>query len=61
MILGTAAAIVTPAAIGNFFNVSVMTFIDIQCGCCVTVSVENASPTSAIEVENANIILERIA
>ena len=59
--LGNATAIVTPAAIGNFFNVSVTTFIDIPCGCCVTVSVENASATSAIEVENANIIFERVA
>ena len=59
--LGNATAIVTPAAIGNFFNISVTTFVDIPCGCCVTVSVENASPTSAIEIENANIIFERVA
>lgn len=59
--LGNATAIVTPAAIGDFFNVSMTTFVDIPCGCCVTVSVENASPTSAIEVENANIIFERVA
>lgn len=59
--LGNATAIVTPAAIGDLFNVSVMTFVDIPCGCCVTVSVENASPTSAIEVENSNIIFERVA
>ena len=59
--LGNATAIVTPAAIGDFFNVSVTTFVDIPCGCCVTVSVENASPTSAIEVENANIIFDRVA
>lgn len=59
--LGNATAIVTPAAIGDFFNVSITTFVDIPCGCCVTVSVENASPTSAIEVENANIIFERVA
>ena len=59
--LGNATAIVTPAAIGDFFNVSITTFVDIPCGCCVTVSVENASPTSAIEVENANIIFDRVA
>ena len=59
--LGNATAIVTPAAIGDFFNVSMTTFVDIPCGCCVTVSVENASATSAIEVENANIIFERVA
>ena len=59
--LGNATAIVTPAAIGDFFNVSITTFIDIPCSCCVTVSVENTSPTSAIDVQNANIILDRVA
>jgi hypothetical protein len=58
---GNATAIVTPAAIGDFFNVSLTTFIDIPCGCCVTVSVENTSPTSAIDVTNANIIFDRVA
>ena len=60
--LGNATAIVTPAAIEtDFFNVSVTTFIDIPCGCCVTVSVENTSATSAISVQNANIIFDRVA
>ena len=54
-------ATVTPAAIGDFFNVSFETFITIPCGCCVTVSVENASVGTAIDVENANIIFERVA
>ena len=59
--LGNGTAIVTPAAIGDFFNVSITTFIDVPCGCCVTVSVENTSDTSAISVQNANIVFERIA
>ena len=59
--LGNATATVTPAAIGDFFNVSVTTFIDIPCGCCVTVSVENVSDTTAIDVTNSNIIFERVA
>lgn len=59
--LGNATAIVTPAAIGDFFNVSVTTFIEIPCGCCVTVSVENNSDTTAIDVQNANIIFDRVA
>ena len=59
--LGNATAIVTPAAIGDFFNVSISTFIDVPCGCCVTVSVENTSDTTAIDVQNANIIFERVA
>lgn len=59
--LGNATAIVTPAAIGDFFNVSASTFIDIPCGCCLSVSVKNISGTTAIDVENANIIFERVA
>lgn len=59
--LGNATATVTPTAIGNFFNVSVTTFIDIPCGCCVTVSVENVSGTTAIDITNANVIFDRVA
>ena len=59
--LGNATATVTPAAIGNFFNVSFTTFIDIPCGCCVTVSAKNVSDTTAIDVTNANIIFDRVA
>lgn len=59
--IGNAVAVVTPAAIGDFFNVSLTTFVIIPCGCCVTVSVENTSDGTAIDVENANIIIDRIA
>ena len=59
--LGNATATVTPAAIGDFFNVSLTTFIDIPCGCCVTVSVENVSDTTDIDLTNGNIIFDRVA
>lgn len=60
--LGNATAIVTPAALEtDFFNVSVSTFIDVPCSCCVTVGVENTSDESAIDVTNANIIFDRVA
>lgn len=59
--LQNAVATVTPAAIGDFFNVSLTTFITIPCGCCVTVSVENISDGTAIDVSNANIIFDRVA
>lgn len=58
--LGNATATVTPAAIGDFFHVSTTTFVDIPCGCCVTVSVKNVSDTTEIETTNANIIFERV-
>ena len=59
--LQNSVARVVPAAIGNFFNVSLTTFIIIPCGCCVTVSVENISDGTAIDVQNANIIFDRVA
>ena len=59
--LGNAIATVTPTVAEAFFNVSVTTFIEIPCGCCVTVSVKNVIGTTAIDVTNANIVFERVA
>ena len=59
--IGNATAIVTPTVAGAFFNVSITSFIDIPCSCCVTVSVENTSDTTPIDVTNANIIFDRVA
>ena len=51
---------VTPAAIGDFFNVFGAIYIDVPKGCCYTVAVENVSDT-AIDVINSNLIVERMA
>lgn len=59
--VNNAVATVTPAAVENFFNVSLDTFVTIPCGCCVTVSVKNISTGTSIDVTNANIIFERVA
>ena len=59
--LGNAIATVTPTVAEAFFNVSVTTFIEIPCGCCVTVSVENVSDTTDIDLTNGNIIFDRVA
>lgn len=58
--LSNATATVTPAAIGDFFNVSVATFIDVPCGCCLSIAVRNVSATTAIDVTNANLIIDRV-
>lgn len=50
--------IVTPAAVGQFSNVFSAVFIDVPRGCCSTVSVRNIS-TQPIDVQNANLIVER--
>lgn len=52
--------IVTPAAAEDFWNVFSAIFIDVPRGCCLTISVKNIS-TQAIEVQNANLIVERVA
>ena len=51
---------VTPAAVEQFFNVYDSTFIDVFRGCCVSISVQNIS-TIPVEVQNANLIIERVA
>lgn len=58
--LASATAIVTPAAVEQFFNVFVAVFIEVPRGCCLTIAVENTS-TQAINVQNANLIVERVA
>jgi hypothetical protein len=54
-------SVVTPAAIGDQWVINFETLVELPCGCCDTISVRNISDTTAIEVENANILFERIA
>ena len=58
--IASTTMIVTPAAAEEFFNVSSSIFIDIPAGCCSQVGVKNIS-TQAINVQNANLIVERVA
>lgn len=58
--LNSATAIVTPAAVENYFNVFVAAFIEVPRGCCVTVAVKNTS-TQAVGIANSNLIVERVA
>ena len=50
----------TPAAVEEYSNVASAVYIDVPAGCCVTISVRNTS-TDDILVQNANLILERVA
>ena len=64
----TSRAIVTPAAVDEYFNVTSTAIITVPKGCCENISVENVSfgatsadaPT-AINVQNANLTVSRIA
>lgn len=58
--LESSRAIVTPAAVGSFSSVYVSAFIYVPKGCCLTVSAKNTS-TQAINVQNANLIVERVS
>lgn len=58
--LNSALAIITPAAVEQYGNIFVAVNIDVPRGCCVTVAAENTS-TQAINIANANMIVERVA
>lgn len=58
--ISTNQIISTPAAVEEFNNVSRALYLDVPSGCCTQVSVENTS-TQAISVQNANLIVERVA
>lgn len=51
---------VTPAAVEQFFNIFSAIFVDVPRGCCMTISVRNIT-TDDIDVQNANLIVERVA
>ena len=64
----TSRAIVTPAAVDQYFNVTSTAIITVPRGCCFSVSVENVSAPAAaggtapeINVQNANMTVARIA
>ena len=58
--LGSATMIETPAAVEEFSNVFGAVYVAVPRGCCLTVGVRNTS-AQAINVQNANLIVERIA
>ena len=56
----TSTMISTPTTTGQFNNVSRVLFLDVLGGCCTQISIENTS-SQAIDVENASLIIERVA
>lgn len=65
----TSRAIVTPTAVDSYFNVTSTAIVTVPRCCCYTVAVENTSasatpattPAPAINVQNANLTVTRIA
>ena len=58
--LVSATATVTPAAVGDYWNIFVSANVDVPRGCCLTVAAENTSGQE-INVANANMTVERTA
>ena len=58
--VATTTMISTPAAVEEFHNVFSAIFIDVPKGCCSQISVENISD-QPIDVQNSNLIVERVA
>ena len=56
----TTTMISTPAAVEEYNNVFSAIFLDVPRGCCSQVSVQNTSDDD-IEIQNANLIIERVA
>lgn len=58
--IATTTMISTPAAVEDFNNVSTSIFLDVPACCCYQISVRNIG-TTPVDVQNANLIIERVA
>ena len=58
--VATSSMISTPSAVSQYNNVSSSLYIDVPIGCCSQISIENTS-TIPVSVQNANLIIERVA
>jgi len=65
----TSRAIVTPAAVDQYFNVTSTALITVPRGCCFSLSVRSVPasddptvvPAPVIELQNANLVINRVA
>ena len=65
----TSTAIFTPAAVDEFGNITSTAIITVPRGCCFTIAVRyvdatvddpTTTPTPTIEVQNANLVIQRV-
>lgn len=63
--VATSKAVVTPAAVGDYFNVTSTAVVTVPKGCCFNVAVENvaggATAAQPIDIMNATLVVTRIA
>lgn len=57
----TSRAIVTPTVADAYFNVTSTAIITVPRGCCPIVAVENVTAAESINVQNANLVVTRVA
>ena len=58
--VATTTMVETPAAVEEYNNVFSAIFLDIPKGCCSQISVRNLTGDD-VNVQNANLIIERVA
>lgn len=56
----TSNMISTPAAVDQYNNVGANMYVNVPIGCCNQISIENTG-TIPVNVQNANLIIERVA
>lgn len=63
--IATSIAIVTPAAVDDYFNVTSTAIIDVPRGCCFNVGLQNTSvgttTNPTINIQNANLTISKAA
>lgn len=57
----TSTAISTPTVVQSFDNVTSTAIIKVPRGCCFTVSVRAITGADGVDVQNANLVINRIA
>lgn len=57
----TSRAVVTPAAVDDYFNVTCTDIVAVPKGCCFNVSCINVTDGQAINVQNSNMTISRLA
>ena len=58
--VGSATMIATPAAVNEYFNISSSIYVDVPAGCCSQIGIQN-NGLVPLSVQNANLIVERVA
>lgn len=59
--VNTTTMISTQGMAEGYQNIFSSIFLDVPAGCCSQISVKNITPNQSVNVQNANLIVERVA